>query len=105
MLLRRRCVSLYRHATTNRSRRRELLSQPSEMLLRRTAALIKLQEGDALATLQNSPREAGQYAGRPDFDKRPCARLVELLDNPDPADRLGHLADQALLNVGGAGEC
>ena len=66
--------------------------------------MIELQERHALATLQNPPRQAGEHSRRPHFHEHPHARLIELLDHAHPADRLGHLPDQAVLDVRRVGE-
>ena len=97
--LRWRCDPLLRRSAAERSCSRQLLPQPREMLPRRATALVELQEGYALAALQNSPREAGEHARGANFHERAHPRLVELLDDRHPADRLGHLANQAVVDV------
>ena len=70
------------------------------MLAGRSAALVELEERGARPSFDDPAGQAAEHARRAHLDERPHARVVEPVDDVDPADRLGHLPHEALEHVG-----
>ena len=77
----------------------ELIADLGKMTGHVTAALIELDEGRAVAALEDASRQTGEHARGPDLDERPHPIGPQLLDHVDPAHRLRHLANKAVTNV------
>ena len=76
--------------------RHQLLPEPLKVFHRGPAPLVKLQKRDTRTSLEDPPHQAAEHARRADLHKSPHPDGIQLVDDVDPADRLGHLPHEAL---------